>query len=78
MRDKTKPQDDYCKGCYHYERGACNVTLRDDEDECEDRLEFACPECGSANFRLLTDEDGFWNEGEKEIEICCDCGAEIL
>jgi len=39
MRDKTKPQEDYCKDCLVYQGGGCNVILEDDEDECLDRIE---------------------------------------
>ena len=37
-RDKTRPQDEYCKDCLIYQEGACNVILKDDEDECGDKV----------------------------------------
>ena len=48
MRDKTRPQDAYCSDCLFYQEAGCNVILRDDEDECLDKVIQTpdCPKCG--------------------------------
>ena len=38
-RPTMKGQADYCKGCYYFEVGECNVILKEGE-KCEDRVVF--------------------------------------
>jgi len=68
-RDKTKPQEEYCRECLHYQIGFCNVTLLDDEEECGDRLVITCP-CGENNWEIAPE---LYDEGY--TTVCVPCGS---
>lgn len=40
INGKDVPQETYCRSCAVNWFGACNVFLRDDEDDCGDRVPF--------------------------------------
>ena len=70
-RGPTKPQDDYCRDCIHYQMAGCNVILKDDEDECEDKIVLTCknPNCQGHEFEVVPE---LYDEGYS-LE-CTGCG----